>query len=205
MQNDLSRFWLTWTLATLAGYTLGLLAILNWVVRLAYAEQPPWLIGFAAGAVLGAVLGAAQGLVLRRYTPVTVQWVLASIVGGALGLALGMPLADTLTLPAEATMRGAATPAFPWQAAVQTSVTGAVVGVILGGAQWLLVRDRLGASGWWILVSALGWMAGLGLGAATVQAAGLIGAVLVSGFTGGVITGWGMQRWLQQAPLRDAR
>jgi hypothetical protein len=199
VQNDSSRLWLTWTLATLVGYTLGILAILNGVVTLAYADQPAWLIGLGGGAVLGGVMGVAQGLVLRRHTPMNAWWVLASIVGGALGLALGMPMADALMLPSSVpTVRGAAT-AIAWRVAIQAGVTGAVVGIVMGSAQWLVLRRFIRSAGWWVIVNGLGWMAALGLGAAIINGAGLIGALLLSGLTGGVITGIVMQRWLHQA------
>jgi hypothetical protein len=199
MQLKASGLWLAWTLATLVGYTLGILAVLNWVVILTYADRPAWLIGLAGGAVLGGVMGIAQWLVLRRHLPINAWWVLASIVGGALGLALGMPLAEALALPAvETTARGAATVAIPWPVVLQAGVTGAVVGFVLGGAQWLLLRHDLASTSWWIVVSGLGWMVGVGVGAALLPIVGLLGALLVSGLSGGAITGIVMQRWLRQ-------
>jgi hypothetical protein len=186
-------------LAMLVGYTLGILAVLNWMVMLAYADQPAWLIGLAGGAVLGGVMGVAQWLILRRYTPINAWWVLAGSVGGALGLALGMPLADTLTLPLPVPAVRGVTTAIAWRVAVQAGVTGAAAGVVIGGTQWLVLRRFIRSAGLWIIVNGLGWMAALGLGAAITNGAGLFGALLFSGLAGGAITGIVMQRWLRRA------
>src|SRR4051812_46404549 len=91
--------WLEWALATLIGYVVGTLAVLPLAVQLAYAAQPPWLSGAVGGAVLGAAVGGAQWLVLRRNGQgADGWWVLASVVGGVLGLTLGAALSDALAM-----------------------------------------------------------------------------------------------------------
>jgi hypothetical protein len=201
LQATAKFFWVEWTLATVVGYTLAILGILPWVVRLAYTAQPELVSGLAGGAVLGGALGSAQWLVLRRHArEVTGWWLLASIAGGLLGLALGMALADTIALPSlTATTREAAMRASAWRVALQTGVTGAVLGVVLGGAQWLVLRRSLRPAGWWILVNGLGWMAGMALGAVLAAPASVIGALLITSITSGAISGLPLQGWVQQA------
>ncbi len=195
-QRDTHWFWLQWTVATLVGYGIGALVILPWMVTWAYAAQPAWLTGLIGGAMLGLALGIAQGLVLRRYAGwVNGWWLLASITGGLVGLSLGMALADRLTLPTlHMATRGAAMPVIPWQAVFQAGVTGALVGLGLGGAQWLVLRRASQSSRRWIIANVLGWMAGMALGAALAARIGVVGALLVTGVTSGVITGLLMTR-----------
>lgn len=198
--QDKSRwFWLEWTLATLAGYTLGILALLPWVVGQAYATPPALWIGGVAGAVLGGALGLAQWLVLRRHgQEVNAGWLLASVIGGALGLAFGLAVGDAVNLtPPINQVRGAPAPVLPLGVALQTAVTGALVGLGLGGAQWLALRRSLQLGLWWVLVNGLGWMVGLGLGAMLAPLSGVIGALLIAGISGGALSGIGLQRWLR--------
>src|SRR4051812_13891329 len=73
-QGTTKLLWLEWTVATLIGYMLGILAIFPWMVGLAYAAQPTLLIGLAGGAVLGGAIGGAQWLVLRHHTRKVDGW-----------------------------------------------------------------------------------------------------------------------------------
>jgi hypothetical protein len=110
----------------------------------------------AAGAVEGAVLGAGQVLVLRRVRPAVsgFRWVGATAVGAALAYVLG--LLPSATAPVSAT----------WPPAVVV-VSGVLLGVLLllviGGAQWLELRRHVDGAGAWIVVTALGWLLGLGV------------------------------------------
>jgi hypothetical protein len=195
-QRNTKWFWLEWVLAIVVGYAVGTLVILPWMVTFAYAAQPALLTGLVGGAVLGVVLGGAQWLVLWRHARwVNGWWVPASIAGGMLGLGLGMELADMLTLPSLGVVtRGAALPVIAWQAALRAGVTGALVGLGLGGAQWLVLRRSIHRAGWWIIANGLGWLASLALGAALADLIGVLGALLLTSVTSGTITAWAMQR-----------
>lgn len=197
MQKDTVRFWIGWTLATLAGYVVGLLAILPFAISLAYAAQLPFLIGLASGAVLGVTIGLAQWLLLRRRTPVPITWIGASIVGGMLGMALGMsiepavPVTDTL----RDNTRAAAELVIPWRVAWQTSFAGAFFGIGLGLAQWWVLRQYVRAAGWWIVANGVAWMAGLGVGALLADLITTLGALLVTGLIAAAITAYVMEWW----------
>ncbi|MCC6456844.1 MAG: hypothetical protein IT328_17950 [Caldilineaceae bacterium] len=201
MQRETQRMWGEWTVATLAGYAVGILAILPGVVGLAYAAQPEMLIGLVSGAVIGGALGIAQWLVLRRYTEVPFWWILACIVGSMIGLSIGMALGDSLALPAvRAATREAAASTLPWRVVLQAGLSGLLLGVMLGAAQWLVLRSALRSANWWILASGLGWMLGLGLGAAIAEFSNVLIAVLLTGAIGGAITGWALQQLRWQTP-----
>lgn len=191
------RLWLEWTIATLVGYSVGTLAILPWLVGAAYAAQPTLWSGLVGGGVLGIGLGVAQWLILRRHTSQARRWwLLATIVGAALGLACGLALADLLVLSTfTPATRDAAALVMPWRAAMQAGITGAVFGLVLGGAQWLALRRSRPIGGEWIAASGLGWLVGMGLGAALAAVISVLGALLVTGVISGVITGFALQCW----------
>jgi hypothetical protein len=191
------QFWIAWTLVTLAGYALGIFALLPFAVSLAYAAQLPLVIGLLSGAFLGATMGTAQWLLLRRRTPVSISWIGASIVGGMLGMALGMavePMEPPITSFGDAT-REAATLVIPWRVAWQTAVAGALFGVGIGWAQWRILRQYARSAGWWVTVNGVAWMIGLGLGALLAPLLGTLGALLVTGLLAGAVTAYHMEKW----------
>ena len=198
MLKETQKFWLVWTLSTLVGYVVGIIAILPFAITLAYASQLPFVIGLISGAVLGATTGLAQWLLLRRRTPVTITWVGASIVGGMLGMALGMTLAESPAPPTTElrdAVRGAAAPLIPWTVVWQTSLEGALFGIGMGLAQWRILRQFARSAGWWITANGIGWMVGLGIGAALAPLITSLGALLVTGLLAAAITGYQMEKW----------
>jgi hypothetical protein len=204
-QHNAGRLWLEWTLATLVGYGVGILVALPWTINFAYAGQPEMLIGLASGVVWGATVGIAQWQVLRRHArQIDGWWVLATLVGAMLGLGLGMALAEAVNLPSlMVAERGASAFVHALPIVLQTSLTGAVVGVVLGAAQWLVLRRAIHPAGWWIIASGLGWMIGMGLGAALADVITIIGALLVTGIASGVLTGLAMQQIVRQESVNS--
>jgi hypothetical protein len=71
-----------------------------------------------------------------------------------------------------------------------------VMGLVLGAAQWLVLRANLGGAGWWAAATGLGWAAGFPLGAETAGRLGLVG--LPFGLLAGLVTGaaLGLLQWL---------
>jgi hypothetical protein len=190
MQYQSRTVILPWVLATVAGVTIGILSSLSFVVRLALAGTPTGVVGLVGGAALGGGIGVAQWLVLRRHIGAAGWWAVASVIGGMVGVALGLVLGDTLH-PLLATV-GAARPAAPggtWGSALPVVAAGAVIGVTMGSAQWLVLRRYVRSAGWWIVGSGLGWMAGLGLGSGAIDAVTLLGSLLIVGIVSGVTTG----------------
>jgi hypothetical protein len=204
MLQDTQRFWIGWILATLAGYALGILVMLPWAINAAYATQSVWLTGLISGAVVGGTVGIAQWLVLRRDTGIDLWWVVASIVGGMFGMALGMSVSEIVTLPSVVpATREAARQTLAWNPVMQAAISGALLGLTLGAAQWLVLQRWLRFAGWWVVVNSVAWMLALGVGAALADRVTPIGALLISGIIAAVITGMTMQGWL--LPLRNQR
>ena len=125
---------------------------IQWVV----ANLAGWLIGFALcealqsfvstvlvdGLVIGSAVGIAQWLVLRRWISPVGWWVALSIIGFGVGKALA-----EAALPATTTLPGYA-------------LTGAIIGVVVGLAQWVVLRRSLASAGWWVPATSLAWVVG---------------------------------------------
>jgi hypothetical protein len=123
-----------------------------------------WLLGQILAGLLGvgALTGAAQWLVLRLRVRQAGWWVAASIAGWFVGIVvLGVVVAGAELPPEAGTLAGVA------------------LGAAIGAAQWLILCRWVHQAGWWIVVSTLGWAAGL---------SGFVGPDLV-GAVVGVVTG----------------
>lgn len=188
MQGDTKRFWFGWTMVTLVGYTVGLPAVLFISLSIPYDGQPPLLIGFVGGAELGATIGIAQWLLLRRHITVTLFWVIASIVGGALGMAPGMFISETIAPSIIAAYQ------VPLGGMWHYTPMAALFGLSLGTAQWWHLRQVARSTGWWIVANRIGWTVGMGSGSAMAgiltSAVGVLGYFLIPGLLTGAITGY---------------
>ena len=176
------RFWLEWFLACLAGFVVGIPLFIG--LSLLFGDQPgPAVVQDAAtGVIHGAEFGIAQWLILRRQGHKVGWWVVASIVG----FAIGFPLTKTLfgELSSGLLVAGGA---------------GAVVGAIAGALQWLVLRGQVVRAGWWVLASALAWMVSAVLGDVGALAAGVdFVADLLRVILGAALTGVGMVWLLRQ-------
>ncbi len=119
--------------------------------------------------VAGFMIGVLQWVVLRQRLTQTGWWVLASAAGWAGGWAIAI---------------APVSPEFGF-------LTGTVLGAALGTTQWLFLRRHFHRAGWWIVVSALGWTAGLTL---------LSGPLLV-GAVAGAVTGIALELFLRYPAL----
>jgi len=161
-------FGLWWVLATAVG----------WVVGFAVCEAlNDFVESFSSdGAVIGISVGIMQWLALRRRINRAGWWILASIIGFAIGKLVGDAIAQAVS------------------GAVGFGLSGAAIGASLGAAQWLVLRRHVMQAGWWALASVVAWAVGWSIinlvGEAT---GGPAGTAYLIGATGaamaGVITG----------------
>ena len=133
-----------------------------------------WLLGGVllpdpALVMAGLVIGLLQWVVLRQRLPHPGWWILASAVGWAGGWTVVITLAP---------------PGFG-------ILTATVLGAAMGTTQWLFLRGHFHRAGWWIVISALGWTAGLAL---------LTGPLLV-GAVAGAVTGITLELFLRYPAL----
>ena len=137
--NQLStgwRFWGAWGLAFL-GFPLGGLAAIGLV-----GGVESVLDGAIAGAACGAVLGMVQWLVLRRRLSLPRSWIVATSLGMAGGLALTLALFGSSTAGSVLLLRGVST------------------GLLIGLAQWVVLRRSVPRAWVWIPTVAAGWALG---------------------------------------------
>ena len=116
--------------------------VLGWLVGFVVCEALKRLLASVLGTdglVIGTAIGIAQWLVLRRQIAPTRWWVFASIIGFGVGKAVG-----------EAVVHG-----FP--TVIGAGLTGAVIGLSLGVAQWLVLRHYVSRAGWWVPATILAW------------------------------------------------
>lgn len=121
------------------------------------------------GAACGSTIGLAQWLVLRRELKRTGMWVAATIAGyGSIGI---LPLigglwqpgwpdwAFTLIVNGKLHWLARVDPAWPDSLWLPGAITPSLFGLVLGAAQWPVLRGRVRHAGWWIALSAAGWAA----------------------------------------------
>lgn len=202
MQADVSidhrgrDIWLWWVAYTTLGYfILG-------AVTIAVIRFMPG--GLLLGAILGmGVVGFMQWFVLRRYLPAMrgLGWTLATVLGQLVGMILAFIVAVLLGPRLYLTFASSVeTIGGPIAQSVNAFVNGAVLGTIIGFAQWLILRRYLQAAGWWVsatavamalssVVSAL-WLPGIGSGGLVALPLTMsITGVIVGAFTGIILVG----------------
>jgi len=144
-------FWLWWVLAALAGF-IGGMTIKTAIEILAdvggftttLEATPPVVFGALLGAMLGSCTGLAQWLVLRRRIADVGAWLPATFSATV----LFWTLHNSGVLPFWVS---------PWGLVVQGFAHGALVGAMIGAAQYLVLRGRLPQAGRWVLISTVSW------------------------------------------------
>ncbi len=173
------QFWLLWVLASAAGG-----AVVAAVARAA-ANAVGRAVGHALGGVVGeaavgvvalggmmTAIGIAQWLVLQRRISWAGWWVLASVVGGAVGGAVTLGVWSVLTVFAGETVR---------------AFVGVIIGfAVFGIAQWLVLRRQVSRAGWLALASTVA-LAASPLGVVAIGA--LVGGEVARGAGFGAVYG----------------
>ena len=104
-----------------------------------------YLASFVLIPILGLIAGLLQFLVIRRLIPRAGGWILATFLGWTITFGI-VALVSVLNPSGVVVIT---------LSAVQFLFT--FLGVMLGLAQWLVLKPQVRQSGWWILVSTLAW------------------------------------------------
>ena len=134
-----------------------------------------WLIGslILPGLTLmisGLMIGIFQSLVLQGRVTRPWRWIVATGIGWVAAY-----LITFFTLPPEL-----------------ETLTGMVIGLITGMAQWLVLRREFHWAGWWIIFSVIGWTTGLTL----------LPGILLTGTMAGALTGFCLEVLLRNPKPR---
>lgn len=138
-------FRLQWLSVTVVGF----LASLCWVEVGERADM-----GSVEGAIGGVAIGLAQWFVLRQQFSQALWWVLAnalswSLIGGSSLGAVGWVAPSSTYIPLRA---------------IYGTLNGALVGALIGVAQWLVFRKQVDRAWRWIVASIVSWSIGLAVG-----------------------------------------
>ena len=145
-------FWAEWVVASTAGIFLSSVAIYA-LIFLAKAIVPgvneDRLFGFAMFPFLAVFLSTLQWIVLRRYVSRSGWWILATIGGLIVAMAVS---AGLVMLMSKALGLGN-------QESLQyvSPVVMTVVGLMLGLAQLFVLHRYIRQPHWWVLASTFGW------------------------------------------------
>ncbi|GAC1678003.1 MAG: hypothetical protein NVS9B8_18710 [Candidatus Limnocylindrales bacterium] len=129
---------LRWVLATIIGWIVGF-AICEAVVKPIVNALTHFN---SDGAVIGTAIGIGQWLVLGRRINRSGWWILASILGFAVGKGVADSVAQTVP------------------GVVGWALGGLAIGLLLGLVQWLVLHAYVREARWWILANAVAWAVG---------------------------------------------
>jgi hypothetical protein len=172
MTSSQLRLGLIWTRNSTVSTAIAL-----WVFLIPYGVG--WGVGSIPGPVVvlvlgafgGAIVGAGQWSALRRIVPgiPARSWVTATVYGVLLACALGL-----LSMVARLDALLPGTPSLtllPTASALVLAVAfGAVMGPILAGFQWRLLRATVPHAGWWLVANGAAWTLAMPIVIATLAA-----------------------------------
>ena len=158
--------WIGWIVATTVGYSLGT-TLSTFLVGATARPLSPVLGGvifvLLYGLVIGIVIGLAQLPVMPRGGAPWRAWILATPLGAAAGFAVASVVGEILGNTIDPSLNVVIA-----EGAIE-STSGAIVGLGIGFAQWLVLRRLLPDGRWWIVTSVVGGAVGYGAAAAVLE------------------------------------
>ena len=146
LQEQVKRgLWFQWVRANIVGWFVGLFVGLFVVVLVGgWVDNTIGSFGLAVLApIFGTVVGSFQWWVLRKRLPQARWWVLATALASAIGFLIAMAVSNAVSV-------------FVSDAVIIDTVSYSLMGLVIGSAQWLVLRKQIYQSHWWILASVLG-------------------------------------------------
>ena len=164
--------WRAWVLANLVAEALGLGAtLLIGMLLFGGLERrigivPVALLGITLGALCeGSIVGSLQWWILRHPIPELRwrEWATATAVGAGIAWALGMLPSTVMSFASEQAPvgNGQAFALAEWTVLLLAAAMGAMLGAVLGTAQWVALRRYAPRAGWWIAANAVAWAVGM--------------------------------------------
>jgi hypothetical protein len=174
--------WERWILATSIAeiISFGIIGIVSIAVsHVGYIQGTYTLIG----TLEGMILGFAQWLILKRYIHHSTRWIIATVVGGLFAWFTGLTITSLMAL----VYTGVSDKTKILGFFEGLFLLGASLGTILGFCQWLVIKNQIRTSMWWIPANAVAWSLGLFiayLGAGMVEESFSLRTVLFTVVTG---------------------
>jgi hypothetical protein len=221
------QLWWRWVMANAVSEAIGLTvtAVVAIAATLAFERQEEGnrygifavaALVILAGTFEGLVVGIAQWFVLRQ----TIKnlsgqlWIKATVLSAFIAWTLGMLPSTIISLTQTATTEIQAPPSDLVIYGL-SALMGLVFGLILGAAQFLVLRRHLQRAGWWVLANSVAWAVGMPIifvGAGSVPEGGftwisvLIGVstCIVAGAAVGAIHGLFLT-WLLSLPRTSVK
>jgi hypothetical protein len=134
--------WLAWFLASLIGYALGMLLGASVAYGLFDKDTFDATMGLTLGIVMGTIGGFAQWVVLRERIAGAGWWILASALGFATVFSMGGNVRPNEN---------------PAMIGIRMAIA---FGLVAGVPQWLILRQKVARSGWWVLANIIGLVVG---------------------------------------------
>ncbi|BAZ39612.1 hypothetical protein NIES4101_55660 [Calothrix sp. NIES-4101] len=148
--------WERWIVATSIAEVIGLaiVAVVSLIVsQFGYIQGTFTLVGILEGIVLG----FAQWLVLRRYIQHSRRWIIATVIGALFAWFSGLTVSALMAIAYAGVSDVTKTQAF----IKGLFLLGAGLGAMLGFCQWLVIKNQIRFSIWWIVANAIAWAVGL--------------------------------------------
>jgi hypothetical protein len=207
--EEQKNLWWRWTIANGLAEFVGLggtfVAIGLLFSRIDTQQTSGILLSFAvaiaSGAIEATIVGLAQWWAMQPWFPIIGRftWWSGTLIGALLAYGLGYLPSTLMSMGEAATQTPQAEPP-TWVVMLLAAGLGAVAGVVLAFAQWLVLRGKVERAGLWIPANALAWAVGMpvifwGMDLAFKQAEVwqtilvVGGAILLAGFVVGGIHG----------------
>jgi hypothetical protein len=166
--------WFVWLLASSLGTGIGW--FLGW--KLSFLV-PGGVATLMIGMTSGLFLGLFQWMVLRKQFTNPGRWVVATVLGWAVGFPLGIILAQT----------------FGMTEAALGLTAGFITGGMLSVLQWSVLRSQVTKAGWWVPACLFGWSSGM-----LYYRPGPTWMGILYGLVSGIVTGVALV-WLLYRPV----
>jgi hypothetical protein len=130
------------------------------------------LLMVASGAIEGVIVGSAQWWAMHRYFPTISHksWVAATIIGALVAWTFGSIPTTIMSMNTDPIAASPVEPDLIFML-LMAGLMGALLGIILALAQWLVLRKHMNNAWWWLPANSAAWLLGMPIVFAAVDLA----------------------------------
>jgi hypothetical protein len=168
-----NALWFRWVIANALGelFGLGLTFAVGVLVISGFGDQTgiwiillSFLVAVASGAIEATIVGLAQHWAMLPWFPTISlrSWWLGTLIGALIAYVLGYLPSTLMSIGEQASLVQTPMAEPPqWIVLLLAAGMGAVGGAVLSFAQWLAMRGKVRAAGWWVTANMLAWLFGM--------------------------------------------